>query len=55
VQGEQRERLVALAARAAVERDPAKFEAILLQLNKILQGYDPGLQKSGKNDPKSAS
>lgn len=36
MQGEQRERLMALAAKAAVERSPAKFHALVLELHKML-------------------
>jgi hypothetical protein len=36
VQGEQRQRLVSLAARAAVENDPKKFHDLLLQLDQLL-------------------
>lgn len=37
MQGEQRERLLALAAQVAVENDPQKFHALLLQLNQMLR------------------
>jgi hypothetical protein len=36
VQGEQRERLVSLAGRAAVENDPKKFHDLLLELDQLL-------------------
>ena len=38
MQGEQRERLVALAARVAAENDPVRFHALILELNQLLKG-----------------
>jgi hypothetical protein len=36
VRQEQQERLVSLAAKAAVENDPKKFRGLLLELQKLL-------------------
>jgi hypothetical protein len=54
VQGEQRERLVALAAKAAVERSPAKFHALVLEINKLL--HDPSLAPGlNPKDPREST
>ena len=54
MQGEQRERVAALAAQVAAERDPVKFHVLLLELNEILNERtlaDPGDKKSRTNPP----
>jgi hypothetical protein len=54
LEGEQRELAAALAAQVAVEREPVKFHALLLELNEILNERnlaDPGDKKSRTNPP----
>ncbi len=51
MQGEQRERLMALAAQVAVENDPQKFHALLLELDQVLSEKVPALRGNGKTLP----
>ena len=44
MQSEQRERLVALAARVAAENDPVRFHALILELNQLLKGKSQPLE-----------
>jgi hypothetical protein len=37
MQGEQRERLIALATKIAAENDPAKFQALILELKRAAE------------------
>lgn len=51
MQSEQRERLVALAARVAAESDPIRFYALLLELNELLTGSNKsieGIEEAGR-------
>jgi len=47
----QKERLVALAAQVAVESDPGKFHALILELNKLLNGEVVPIRGNGKTAP----
>jgi hypothetical protein len=51
VQGEQRERLMALAAQVAVESDPGKFNALVLELDKVLKRKGHPRRGNGKTSP----
>jgi hypothetical protein len=51
VRGEQRERLVGLAAQAAVENDPQEFHALLLELYKVLSEQLPPFEAMEKPRP----
>lgn len=54
MQGEQRERLMALAAKVAAENDPTKFHALLLELNQLLEQQalpSPASQKPRPGPP----
>jgi hypothetical protein len=53
VQGEQRERLMALAAQVAVESDPGKFNALVLELDKVLKRKGHPRRGNGKTSPQS--
>jgi len=53
VQGEQRERLKALALRVAAEQDPEKFRALLLELNQLLDEKNLPIRGNGKTSPGS--
>jgi hypothetical protein len=57
VQGKQRERLVSLAARAAVESDPKKFHDLLLELNQLLSETERvrPIRGDGKNATSTAA
>jgi len=48
VQPEQRERLVQLAAKVAVENDPVKFHALLTELSHLLSTQPPPPRANGK-------
>jgi hypothetical protein len=58
MRNEQRERLVALAARAAGESDPVRFRALILELDQLLKGNSqtleivekPGRSRSAENE-----
>ena len=52
LQGEKRERLRKLAAQVAVEQDPKKFRALLIELNELLREKDRRLQTPGKASEK---
>ena len=51
MQAEQRERLVALAARVASEIDPAKFHALLLELGQLLEESKQSCRDIEENTP----
>ncbi|MGA8342734.1 MAG: hypothetical protein ABR881_17040 [Candidatus Sulfotelmatobacter sp.] len=51
MQGEQRERLIALAAQVAVESDPVKFHVLVLELNKMLNEKNLPIPGNGKTLP----
>ena len=51
MQAEQRERLVALAARVASETDPAKFHALLLELGQLLEESKQSCRDIEENTP----
>ena len=51
MQGEQRERLMALAAQVAAENDPAKFHSLLLELNHLLEQQALPIPPSQKPRP----
>ena len=51
MQGEQRERLIALATKVAAENDPAKFHALLLELNRLLNEQNLPVRGLGKTLP----
>ena len=56
LQGENRERLMQLAAQVAAEQDPKKFRALLVELNELLQEKDQRLhQTQGKASEKPTS
>lgn len=42
-----------LAARVAEEQDPKKFNALLVELNELLQEKEERLQKQGKSSEKT--
>ncbi len=49
MQREQRERLVALAARVAAESDPVRFQALILELNQLLRANSQALEEMEKS------
>jgi hypothetical protein len=51
VQGEQRKRLMALAAQVAAESDPGKFHALVLELDKVLKRKGHPRRGQGKTSP----
>jgi len=51
MQTQQREHLITLAARVAAEKDPAKFFALLLELNRLLSDQNRPVQDNGKTPP----
>jgi hypothetical protein len=51
VQGQQRDRLRTLAAQVAAESDPKKFQALLLELNRLLTDQDRPAPGNGKTSP----
>ena len=55
LQGENRDRLMKLAAEIAAEQDPKKFRALLLELNELLQEKEQRLQSQGNPTGKPAS
>lgn len=55
MQGEQRERLMALAAQVAVENDRKKFHALLVELDRLLRETVHPIRVTGKNPPQSPS
>jgi hypothetical protein len=48
VEGEQRDRLMALVTQVAVESDPAKFHALLLELDRLLNEKNLPVRGNGK-------
>lgn len=47
MQGEKRERSMKLAAQVAAEQDPKKFQALLVELNEMLQEKEGRLETRG--------
>lgn len=54
MQGEQRERLMALVARVAGEHDPKTFHALLLELDQLLSEKVLPIRGDGKTSPPRA-
>jgi len=53
LQGEKRERLMKLAAQIAAEQDPKKFQALLVELNELLQEQERRFRTQGNPTDKS--
>ena len=51
MQGEQRERLIAQATKIAAENDPAKFQALILELKRLLNEHNFPVRGLGKTFP----
>ncbi len=53
MQGEKRERLMKLAAQVAAEQDPKKSQALLVELNELLEEKEHCFQTQGNPTDKS--